>query len=226
MDRSTMDSGERPGSAAPAEKTREAASTAAEGGKEVARAAGEGAQQVVGTVKEQASEVRQQVASEARNLVGEAKGQLHGQARSQTEQLAGGIRRMADQVRSLAEGRADEAGQVGDYARQAASKLSDLSSTVEQRGFDGLIDDVQRFARRRPGAFLGAAAITGFAVGRLLRGAKSQDGDGDGSQSPFQQSASSPGPLGAPTGNVPVLTPAPAGGPASELMTPPFPGNS
>ena len=50
-----------------------------------------------------------------------------------------------------------------------------LASRMEQGGAQGVVDDVTRFARRRPGAFLAGAAGVGFVVGRLVRaGAASQ----------------------------------------------------
>jgi hypothetical protein len=54
---------------------------------------------------------------------------------------------------------------------------------VSERGFDGLVDDVQSFARRRPGVFLAAAAATGFVAGRLFRGAQAAANAGSGSSS-------------------------------------------
>jgi len=40
---------------------------------------------------------------------------------------------------------------------------------VQNRGMEGLVDDLQRFARRRPGVFLFATAVAGFAAGRAVR---------------------------------------------------------
>jgi hypothetical protein len=49
---------------------------------------------------------------------------------------------------------------------------------MEQGGAQGVVDDVTRFARRRPGVFLAGAAGMGFVVGRLVRaGAASQRTD-------------------------------------------------
>jgi hypothetical protein len=53
---------------------------------------------------------------------------------------------------------------------------------VQQRGYDGMVEDAQRLARRRPGVFLAGAAVAGFAIGRLLRSAK--DGDNAESDTP------------------------------------------
>jgi len=72
---------------------------------------------------------------------------------------------------------------VGQYARQASGEVQRFAQRIDERGFDGLVDDLQSFARRRPGAFLLGAAVTGFATGRLLRGARDAASDDDSAQS-------------------------------------------
>ena len=49
------------------------------------------------------------------------------------------------------------------------SRWSSFASRLEDRGIEGVVDDVARFARRRPGVFLLAAAGAGFVVGRFVR---------------------------------------------------------
>ena len=71
--------------------------------------------------------------------------------------VARAIRDTTDQLRG--EGRAAAA----DYARQAAEQLERLSDRINQQDLDDVVAGVQRFARRQPAAFVGAA----FAVGLL-----------------------------------------------------------
>ncbi|MCI3949545.1 MAG: hypothetical protein K0R11_1479 [Acidimicrobiales bacterium] len=156
----------------------EAASTAVAKTGEVAGTATEGARQVASEAATQASQLTQEALSSARGLVSEATGSLRQQAGQQTERAASGIRSLSDQVRALAEGRADEAGAAGDYARQAGEKLQQVAERLESGGLEGALSDLQGFARRRPGVFLLGAAATGFAVGRLLRGAQAANADG------------------------------------------------
>ncbi len=164
------DGDERPSAA-------EAASTAAEQTKQVVGTASESAKEVAQTAKVQASQVASEVADQGKNLLYEAKDQLSSQARAQTDQFSQAMRRVSDQARALADGRADEAGALGDYTRQAATKLSDLASHVDERGFEGVLRDVQAFAQRRPGTFLLGAAVAGFAIGRVFRGAAAANAD-------------------------------------------------
>ena len=49
----------------------------------------------------------------------------------------------------------------------ASSKVS--PSRLEGGGASGIADELSTFARRRPGTFLAAAALAGFAAGRLAR---------------------------------------------------------
>jgi len=148
-------------------------SSAAESAKDqagrVASTAVDHAQQVAGTASEQAAAVTQHATQQARNIVGDAKTQAQEQARRQTGQLADALERWRDQAQALVDGRPEEAGSVGDLARQATERLTSLAEEVRGRGFDGIVDDVQRFARRRPGAFLLGATAFGFLAGRLVR---------------------------------------------------------
>jgi len=138
----------------------------------VAGTAKEQAASVAGTAKEQAGNVAQEAKTQARNLVSEATSTLRGQAESQTKQVGSFVGGLADQFQALTEGRTDEAGPIGQYAQQAGDQVRQFAQRIDERGFDGLVADVQRFARRQPVTFLIGSAITGFAVGRLLRGAR------------------------------------------------------
>jgi hypothetical protein len=103
---------------------------------------------------------------------GRLTGEVKAQANQQTERLADGLRSFAGQIQALVEGDQANAGPLPDYARQATDQLQQLAGQIGDRGFDGVVDDVQRFARRRPGLFLAGAAAAGFLGGRLLRGAQ------------------------------------------------------
>jgi hypothetical protein len=157
-------------------EAKETAATATEKGKEVAGTASDQAKAVADTAREQVGQVRQEVAQQGREVVSQATAKLQEQGRAQAQELASTVRGWADQTRALAEGRPEEAGQVAQYARQAADGVANAAGKLEERGFEGVVDDLQRFARRRPGVFLFGAAVAGFGVGRLLRGASAGNG--------------------------------------------------
>ena len=174
----------------------EAAGSTAEKDQEVAQRAKAEASQVTETAKDHARQVKDEVTTQARGLVDQAKTELRDQGRSQADHAAQAIRRVGDQATALADGRVDEAGAVADYVRQAGQRAGQVADHLDQRGVEGVLDDVQDFARRRPGAFLLGCAAAGFVTGRLIRGGAASSGndasDGDGVRSPQQRSMYAP----------------------------------
>jgi vacuolar-type H+-ATPase subunit H len=140
---------------------REAAGQAAE-------AAGQAAANVTETAKEQARRVADEASTQARNVASEVKGKVTDQARTQNDRLVHGIRRMSDELDQMRAERQDSpaasvVSRVADGGRQVADYLAD-------NGPEGVLREVQEFARRRPGAFLATALTAGFVVGRLGKG--------------------------------------------------------
>jgi hypothetical protein len=126
---------------------------------------------VAGAAGEEARAVARDAGAHAREVVGETKEQLRRQASEQTDRLSTSLRQMSDQIRGMGEGRAAPSGMVSDLTRQLADVTGNVAGRLESGGLDGALDEVKRFARRRPGVFLMAAAGTGFLVGRLLKAA-------------------------------------------------------
>ena len=79
---------------------------------------------------------------------------------------------MSQQLVALADGRPESAGPLAGYLYDAEDQVRRLASRLEQGGPQGVIDDVTRFARRRPGLFLTGAMAAGFLVGRAMRPAR------------------------------------------------------
>jgi hypothetical protein len=69
--------------------------------------------------------------------------------------------------------------QVATTGRRAADYL-------EERGVSGALDDLQRFARRRPGLFLAGALAAGFLAGRAAKAAAEERRDEREEQRGFQ----------------------------------------
>ena len=160
---STQDGPSKPAQVADATTSAasDVASTAAAGAKDVAGEAAAQAKVVAGEAKRQVGAV-----------VDKTRQELSSQADQRTQQAAGGLRTLADQVTALAEGRPDEAGPLAGYLGDAHSRLSSLADRLESGGPQGLLNDVTDFARRRPVVFLAAAVGAGFMVGRLARAGK------------------------------------------------------
>lgn len=145
---------------------------------------GDKAGDIGGTAKEQATHVVDEATTQAKNLLDDLRGQLEDQARVQTQSLAGHVRRLSQELHEMGGNGASDSTMAG-LARQLADGGSRAASRLEQRGPDGLLDDVRDFARRRPGTFLAGAAVAGFFLGRAGKGvgaADSSTGTPDGSR--------------------------------------------
>jgi ElaB/YqjD/DUF883 family membrane-anchored ribosome-binding protein len=141
------------------------ASTATEGTRDVAREAGAQAKAVADEAKQQLD-----------RLISQGRDELRQQAEQRSSQAAGQLRTLSEQFSALVAGRPEAAGPLVGYANDLQSQLRRLASRVEQGGAQGVMDDVSRFARHRPGAFLAGAATIGFVVGRIVRAGVASQG--------------------------------------------------
>jgi hypothetical protein len=139
---------------------------------QVAGVAGDEARDVAGDVREEAQAVASEAATQVHSVVDSTRSALRSQARQGTERASGALGDLGSQLRALAEGDREGAGEVGRYANEAGARLRSMADRLNSKGFDGVVDDMQAFARRRPGAFLAIAAASGFVAGRLFRGAQ------------------------------------------------------
>jgi plasmid stabilization system protein ParE len=145
------------------------AGTAQQKAGESAGLVGDKATEVVGTAKEQASHTADEAVAQARDLAQEVRTQLQEQAQTQTRRLAENVRRLAEELQDMG-----RHGKQGSSAAGVVQYLADgghkAASRLEERGPDGLVGDLRNFARRRPGVFLAGAALAGFAVARAGKG--------------------------------------------------------
>jgi hypothetical protein len=167
--------------------------------KDVAQRARSEASQVADTAKDRAHHVKDEAAAQARGLLDQAKTELRDKGRSQADQATQAIRRVGDQTDALAAGRPQDAGAVADYVRQAGDKARQVADRLEARGIDGVMNDVENVARRKPGAFLLGCVAAGFVAGRLIRSGAASSGASDGS----------PNGAGGPSGQSPMFEPPP-----------------
>jgi hypothetical protein len=166
----------------------------------------EQATNVASSVADHAREVGAEAAGQAKDLLSDAKGQLRSQAQDQSARVATLLGELSDQMRSMAD--AGEPGAARDIVAQLADRARGLADRLDDGGLDRMLDDTRRFARNRPGAFLAAAAATGFVAARLVRNADTHslvdaakpDGATNGS-GPTDPTPTQPSVLG-PTGTV------------------------
>ncbi|MGI5358187.1 hypothetical protein ACQI4E_23120 [Streptomyces sp. CA-252508] len=153
------------------------ARTAQDKAAESAGMVGDKASEVAGTAKEQAAGVTHEATAQARDLVGELRDQLRDQAQSQTQRLAENVRRLSDELRDMSENGKPDSG-VGGVVRKISDGGHQVAGRLEQRGPEGLVGDLQDFARRRPGVFLAGAALAGFVVARAGKGVSAAGSSG------------------------------------------------
>ena len=189
----------------------EVAKTASDAGKHVADVAGEQAGQV-------ASEATQQV----KQLVQQTRSELTDQAASQQKRVASGLRSLSKELSAMAYG-SEQPGMAADLAQQAGERTNAVASWLEEREPGHVVDEIVRFARQRPGAFLAVAAGAGFLVGRLGRGLKAATDDSGDNASPQgpgnapdlrRGDTSRQGYANAPQPPVPTYPPAPDAAPS------------
>jgi len=65
--------------------------------------------------------------------------------------------------------------QYGDYARQAANAVAGAAKTLDEKDVDQLLGEARDFVRKSPAVAIGAAAIAGYVLMRLARGASDEE---------------------------------------------------
>jgi hypothetical protein len=166
-----------------------AMSEAADVGKSAAERAGD----VTGVIGDQAKQVASETRVQARNLLDEGVNQVRDQARDGQRKLAESLRTVAGQLRQMSD-RTDDDGMAADLVRQATDRTEQVASWLEAREPGELLDEVRRFARRRPGLFLAGATVAGVLAGRLTRNMVASTHNGaDGGPGPRRTESARPG---------------------------------
>lgn len=189
---------------------------------ESAQAGKEAAADLAHTAAAQASEVATEAQQQVKNVITEARDQLRSHAGDQHRSAVTNLHSLGDELRSMAES-SQGGGVATDLVGQAADRAHGVADWLGDRRPEDLLDELRRFARRRPGTFLAGALIAGVAAGRLTRGAvavhtdDNESVDGNARPEPMEMTttpvvAAAPGPQGGHP--VPVGYPADPGQPA------------
>ncbi|MFJ5998868.1 hypothetical protein [Streptomyces sp. NPDC092370] len=162
-------------------RAQQAGQTAKQEASATAGQAREGASEVVGTAAEQVKAVTGEARAQAGAMAGDLRSRVAEEAESQARRGAQVMRGWADDLSGLAQS-AEKDSPVKSLVVQAADRGHRAADYLDARGVGGLAGEVQDFARRRPGAFLGGAVLAGFAVGRLAKAGSKADGSGAAAQ--------------------------------------------
>ena len=145
---------------------------------------------------ETASSARETIRAKAADLASNAKEKANeqfearvGTARTEISSVASALRRVGDQIRHE-NGSSFTAG----LFTAIADRVESVGSSFEGRDLDGVLNDVQRLARRNPAAFAGTAAALGFLAARFLKSSgRNWHLDREESLAPLDLTPSTPG---------------------------------
>jgi hypothetical protein len=146
---------------------------------------------VAKTAKDEAGELASEAKDHARRLYRETKDELTSQASTQQTRAASGLSALGAELRQMAD--RSDGGAAADLARQGAERVDAAAAWLGDREPGDVLDDLSRWARRRPGTFLAAAAAVGVIAGRLTRGLADDARADGGTQDDVTGSASGDG---------------------------------
>jgi len=160
-----------PPTTAPTGPASTASATTDEASQQAKKVAGDAAsagENVLGTAQAHASTVAGEAKTQAKDLLSQTQGELREQAGVQQKRVATGLHSLSDELGSMASN-SEGSGVASDLVQQAASRAGSIASWLEDRDPGSLLEEVKDFARRRPGTFIGIAAVAGVVAGRLTR---------------------------------------------------------
>ncbi|MFC9112306.1 MULTISPECIES: hypothetical protein [Streptomyces] len=175
--------------------------------------------QVAGTAAEQARAVVGEARDQAGTVVQDLRARAVEEADGQTRRAAGTLRQWATDLTELA-AHAESDSPARSLAARAGDGGQRAADYLERQGVEGLVTDLQSFARRRPGAFLGGALLAGLAVGRLAKVTQAAS-QANGNGRAQVDAAPGQGEVAPPVGTTPAMTPPPAPSAPPSLGTPP-----
>ena len=129
------------------------------GGQSPSGSSGGAADKIAGQVREQVSNLRGQATDKARQFADTGKERV-------TSTLDNLTQVVNEAARSVDERLGAEYGQ---YAHKAADAVSSFTEGLRGKSVDDLLDDSRSFIRKSPGAAIGAAAVLGFALVRVIK---------------------------------------------------------
>ena len=160
------------------------------------------AREAADTGKHEAGRVVEEARTNTSRLVGETGERAREHADQQLGRTAGVIEQFGTELDEMASGASRQDGYLTALARDGAQTAHQLSQRLENGGLDGVLDDVTRFARRRPGAFLAASFAVGLVLGRVTRNSdmgrikqEMSDHEGSGSDGPTSGATRSGSPM-------------------------------
>jgi gas vesicle protein len=128
----------------------------------------EQAKEKAGEVAGQAQEKAQEAAGQAKSRAREQIDQRSTQAGEQVSTTAGDIRSVSETLREQGK---DQPARIAD---QAADRIEQVGSYLQESDADRILSDVEDFARRQPWAVVAGGFVLGMAAARFMKASSSQ----------------------------------------------------
>jgi hypothetical protein len=135
----------------------------------VASTAKDAGGQVASTTVEEAQRVAADTVDQARELFGQATTELSSQASKQQERLTQTIRTFGQDLSKMGSGQKVESGPAAELMQNLAGRAQSVADWFESRSPEEVLYDVRQFAARRPGLFIGLAAVAGVVASRVTK---------------------------------------------------------
>ncbi|HWH94402.1 MAG TPA: hypothetical protein VNT03_11130 [Baekduia sp.] len=132
------------------------------------------AQEVAGQAQDKAQEVAGQAQDKAQEAAGQARDRIRGQIDERSTEAGQQVRTRAQDLRSVGDSLREQGKeQPAKIADQAAERLERAGGWLAESDADGIIGDVEDFARKNPWAVVAGGLALGFAVSRMLKASSS-----------------------------------------------------
>ena len=136
----------------------------------MAETKGSTVEQAKETGSELVTQAKEQVGARAAEVRSDAAFQLREQVEERSTQAGEQIHAVGQALRAgVDELRTDGKGASADVVDMLARRADDLGAYLQSTDAERILDDVERFARRRPWLTAGAAAVAGFVASRVVK---------------------------------------------------------
>lgn len=122
----------------------------------------------------------------------------------QKNRAADGLGEIADLIRGAGDELRNDNETLASYVDMASDQMRRFANQIRERGVADMMQDVDRFARRRPALFIGGAFLAGLGIARFLKSTADRADDrgyGRGYRRAYGSSFSSVDPMTAGTGS-------------------------
>ena len=128
----------------------------------------------VAEVKEKGEELvssaQEQISTKAQELGGEAKFQIREQLEQRSTETGEQVQSIGKVLHSSANQLRSEGNDMpAKIVEEVARRTDDLGNYLRSAQADRILDDIERFARRRPWVTAGVGALAGFVASRFLK---------------------------------------------------------